>query len=62
MNYLNGPVRLACMNCGTADSHTSCGGLFCFDCADVLSDEGKDAAIDAYLHRLGLIEAAKKAA
>ena len=51
-------MTLICMNCGTADSHTNCGGLFCHECRDILTDKQKDQAIDAYLHRQSLLRAA----
>jgi hypothetical protein len=44
-----------CMSCRTVDAHTNSGSLFCHDCADTLTDEGKDAAIDAYLARQQLL-------
>jgi hypothetical protein len=42
-------VTFPCLHCGEPDAHTNAGALFCHDCTDVLTDEGKQAAIDAYL-------------
>ena len=55
-------MTFPCLHCEHADGHTNAGALFCWSCHDLLSDEGKDTAIDIYLQRQALLERAKEQA
>ena len=44
-----------CLHCRASDGHTNGGALFCWDCHD-LSEEIKQAALDAYITRSVLLQ------